>query len=282
MKKKKTSRTSSNFSTDQRQEEFIVKKLPLHSLEANTYQPREHWDEEALDALAGSLKKSGVLQPILVRPLGDERYQIIAGERRWRAATQAGLSHITAVIQSCTERESLEKALLENLQRENLKALEEATAYQLLKEEFLLSPNDIAEVIGKSRSYVVNTIRLLSLPQEIKNWLNEGLLSPGGARALLKAESPLDIAKKAIKWKMTVRQIENMVKAEKHRLPFLNRLLISKTEQAFITSIAQSLKTSVRITLQGRNRYLVITLNQQDILQQLKTLLEKNAKKKMP
>jgi len=160
-------------------------ELPISSVEPNRFQPRDLFDEEALLALSASIRELGVLQPILVRPLEDDRFELIAGERRWRAARRAGLSSIPAIVREIDDTSSLEQALVENLHRADLGALEEAAAYQQLIEDFGLTQEQVATRVGKSRSAVANTLRLLQLPPSVQRLLVDGRLSAGHARALL-------------------------------------------------------------------------------------------------
>lgn len=161
-------------------------ELPVLQVEPNPHQPRVHFDEESLSELAASIEQVGVLQPILVKVLGDSRYQLIAGERRWRAAQRAGLSTVPAIVRRSDEDVGLiEQALVENLHREDLTALEEAAAYQQLLEDFQLTHDQIAKRVGRSRSAISNTLRLLTLPPAVQHLLADGKLSAGHARALL-------------------------------------------------------------------------------------------------
>lgn len=162
-----------------------LRELPVGSIDANRFQPREHFDEESLVALAESIRVLGVLQPVLVRPTEDERYELIAGERRWRAARRAGLTTIPAIIRDVSDTISLEQALVENLHRDDLNPLEEAAAYQQLVEDFRLTQEEVASRVGRSRSAVANTLRLLHLPPTIQRLVGERRLSAGHARALL-------------------------------------------------------------------------------------------------
>ncbi len=165
-----------------------LREVPIASIRPNALQPREHFDEEAMSALAASIRELGVLQPVLVRPIEDEQesYELIAGERRWRAARRAGLQTIPVLVQTSTsDVHSLEQALVENLHREDLNALEEAAAYQQLIDEFNSTHEQVAQRVGKSRATVTNTLRLLQLPAGAQRALAEGTISAGHARALL-------------------------------------------------------------------------------------------------
>jgi ParB family chromosome partitioning protein len=193
----------------------ILRELPISEIVANTYQPRSHFDEEALVSLSASIRSVGVLQPILVRELGEDSYELIAGERRWRAAKRAGLQTIPAIDRTAEDEGSLEQALVENLHREDLGALEEAAAYQQLIEEFKLTQDQVATRVGKSRSAVANTMRLLQLPTSIQRLLGEGQLSAGHARALLGTPDRAfqeKLAKAIVSEKLTVREVEDRVR----------------------------------------------------------------------
>jgi len=162
-----------------------LEEIPVAAVRPNRYQPRGHFDEEALGALADSIREVGVLQPILVRPIGDDEYELVAGERRWRAARRVGLQTIPAIVRETEDAAALEHALVENLHRDDLNPLEEAAAYQQLIEDFGLTHDDVAARVGRSRATVTNTLRLLQLPPSIQRALHERRLSMGHARALL-------------------------------------------------------------------------------------------------
>jgi ParB family transcriptional regulator, chromosome partitioning protein len=164
--------------------EPVFVEIPIGDVVANPHQPRVHFDEESLGELAASITQLGVLQPILVR-LIDDRYQLIAGERRWRAARRAGLATVPAIVRTSDDVSAIEQALVENLHREDLTPLEEAAAYQQLIEDFELTHEEIAHRVGKSRSAITNTLRLLALPPAVQHLLADGKLSAGHARALL-------------------------------------------------------------------------------------------------
>ena len=160
-------------------------ELPVSAISANRRQPRTTFDEEALNALTASVREVGVLQPILVRATGPETYELVAGERRWRAAKRAGLQFIPALVRTADDAASLEQALVENLQREDLNAMDEAAAYQQLIEDFGLTHDEVAARVGRSRTAVTNTLRLFQLPPSVQRLVAEGKLTAGHARALL-------------------------------------------------------------------------------------------------
>jgi ParB family chromosome partitioning protein len=188
-----------------------VRTVPVEHLHPGRFQPRRRFDEAALDALAQSITAQGVLQPLVVRPHPGRpgEYEILAGERRWRAAQRAKLHEVPVVLRDVADRDALEFALVENVQREDLNALEEADGYQRLVAEFGYTQEALAQRVGKSRSHVANTLRLLGLPDEVKTMVAEGRLTAGHARALLTARDPLALAREAARYGMSVRQVEN-------------------------------------------------------------------------
>ncbi len=192
-----------------------VLQLPLSQIEAGVCQPRRHFDDEALAELAESIRLHGVLQPLLVRRLGSGYYQIIAGERRWRAARIAGLDKVPAIVVEADDRRGMELALIENLQREDLNPMEEAQGYQVLAETYGMTQDAIAERVGKSRPAVANALRLLQLPEDVRELVEAGILSGGHARALLALrETNLlsQTARRVAKEGLSVRQTERLVR----------------------------------------------------------------------
>jgi ParB family chromosome partitioning protein len=192
-----------------------LEDLPIGSIVPNPHQPRMHFDEESLAELAASIREIGVLQPVLVRATGEQTYELIAGERRWRAARRAGLAVIPAVVRTADDAGSVEQALIENLHRQDLTPLEEAAAYQQLIEDFSLTHEQVAERVGKSRSSVTNTLRLMSLPAGIQALLADGRLSAGHARALLGTPDRAfqeQLARRAAAEGWSVRALEDAVK----------------------------------------------------------------------
>lgn len=193
----------------------ILKEIRLTEIKPNPKQPRLRIDPDKLLELVESIREYGVVQPVVVRAQPGGGYELIAGERRWRACQQLGLEYIPAVIREYGELQSAAIALIENLQRENLNPLEEATAYRRLMDEFQLTQDQVSQRVGKSRPQITNMLRLLTLPNEIKVWLNSGELSVGHARALLGLSSrqqQVDMGSQIIKKHLSVRQIEDMVK----------------------------------------------------------------------
>ncbi|USF27168.1 Stage 0 sporulation protein J [Firmicutes bacterium ASF500] len=190
--------------------------LPISQVEPGLNQPRKRFDEDALSDLADSIRVHGIIQPLTVRRLATGYYQIIAGERRWRAAKAAGLQEVPAVIIEADDRKVMELGLIENLQREDLNPAEEARGYRTLMEEYGLTQEQVAQQMGKSRPAITNTLRLLALPKEVMTLVEEGSLSAGHARAILGAPSPAlqkEAAKRVVESQLSVRQTEALVKA---------------------------------------------------------------------
>jgi len=190
-----------------------VTTLPIAALQPGKYQPRSRMDQDALNALAASIKAQGIMQPILVRPVGDGNHEIIAGERRWRAARIAGLSNVPVLVRDVPDQQALAVALIENIQREDLNALEEATGIERLINEFALTHQAVADAIGKSRAAVTNLLRLLELALPVKTLLGEGRIEMGHARALLAlpVDHQITLAKEAAEQGWSVREVERRV-----------------------------------------------------------------------
>ena len=189
-------------------------KVLIKDLTRNKFQPRRQFAKESLEELANSIKEQGVIQPIVVRPnkSSEEKYEIIAGERRWLAAQNAGLHEIPVVILNVDDVKSLEFAIVENVQRQDLNPIEEARGYQRLVEDFNYNQEKLSKFIGKSRSYIANSLRLLSLPQEVHLMVEQGNLSAGHARSLIGLNNSVDVARKIIQKKLSVRQSEILVR----------------------------------------------------------------------
>ncbi|PYC29458.1 ParB/RepB/Spo0J family partition protein [Pseudomonas alcaligenes] len=213
-----------------------LQHLPLDLIQRGKYQPRRDMDPAALEELANSIKAQGVMQPIVVRPIGGGRFEIIAGERRWRASQQAGLDRIPAMVREVPDEAAIAMALIENIQREDLNPIEEAVALQRLQQEFELTQQQVADAVGKSRVTITNLLRLIALPEEIKTLLSHGDLEMGHARALLglPLEQQVEGARHVVARGLTVRQTEALVRqwlnakekpAEKAKVdPDINRL----------------------------------------------------------
>lgn len=192
-----------------------LREVPIANVRPNPYQPRQHFDEESMASLAASIRELGVLQPVLVREVGSEQFELIAGERRWRAARRAGHQTIRVLVQTADDLHSLEQALVENLHREDLNPIEEASAYQQLIDEFEYTHDQVATRVGKSRAAVTNTLRLLQLPPGVQRALAEGTLSAGHARALLGTPDRAwqeSMVKEIVANGLTVRAVETLVR----------------------------------------------------------------------
>lgn len=191
-----------------------LKDIPIDKISPNPHQPRKQFDDAALDELVASIKELGIVQPIMVRPSGDG-YELVVGERRWRASTKAGLKTIPAIVRSSTNTESLEMALVENIQRENLNAIEEALAYRQLIDDFEIRQNDIAKRVGKDRATVANTLRLLQLPPEIQRMVVKGDITSGHARSLLALQGDSfqgKLGRRIVREDLSVRQVEDIIR----------------------------------------------------------------------
>jgi ParB family chromosome partitioning protein len=185
------------------------RRLPVEFLIANRANPRRDFDSDQLDELTNSIREKGVMQPLLVRPTSDpDQFEIIAGERRWRAAQRAGLHDVPVVVREVDDKEALELAIIENVQRVDLNPLEEAQGYEQLIEQFSYTQQDLAQVIGKSRSHVANTLRLLKLPREVRDMVTNGQLTAGHARTLITAEDPAAVAREIVERGLSVREAE--------------------------------------------------------------------------
>lgn len=192
-----------------------IVEIPVRDIQVNKNQPRHFFNEDKLNELAMSIKEHGVVQPIIVRRAGEDKYELVAGERRWRAAQIVGLKKIPAIIKLLTEKETSEIALIENIQREDLNPIEEAAAYKALMEEYGLTQEELSQRIGKSRPFIANTVRLLSLPETVRKMVSEGLLSAGHARALLGLQAKKEqeeLARKIAQKGLSVRQTEKAIK----------------------------------------------------------------------
>ena len=240
--KKKVSRSSKTKKKEETKKELT---LPIDKIEPNPDQPRNQFDEDTLQELADSIKQYGMLQPILVTPK-DDFYEIIAGERRWRAAKQAGLNEVPVMIRKYNENEIVEIALIENIQRDNLNPIEEAMAYKRLMEEFELKQDEVATKVSKSRASITNSLRLLKLDPRVQKMLEEEMISTGHARALLaisNKDKQYEIAQKVFDEKLSVRDIEKLVK-DLHKPPKPPKEE-NRTLQAIYQEISERLKQSL-------------------------------------
>lgn len=261
-----------------------LKEVALEDIVPNPNQPRKLFAKEALDELASSIEEKGILQPLIVRHLGGGKYELIAGERRLRAAQQAGLTSVPVFIKEIKDDELLELALIENIQREDLNPIEEALAYRDLLSKFQYTQDELARRLGKDRSSIANALRLLKLPDEIRDYVIDGSLSMGHARALLAVEDKdqqIQIAKDIIENQLSVREIENLIKRlreEEFEAPSAAKKEFS-TEKAFNTALSRAeknlsdhLKTRVKIQGSSDQGKLTIFYHSKD---QLNDLIDK-------
>jgi len=231
--------------------------LPVSSIAPDPTQPRKHFDEGALDELASSIAARGVIQPVIVRPLGAGQYLLVAGERRWRAAQKARLHEIPALVRDLSEREVMAIALIENLQREDLNPIDEARAYHRLAESEGMTQADIAKMVDKSRSHVANFQRLLSLPDPVIGLVETGALSMGHARALIGHDNAADLARAAVDGKLSVRDIEKLArrKPRAENAPVRRARETAAATDADILAVQNHLEEflglSIRITADG-------------------------------
>ena len=272
--------TEKSIGNEKNQQEIYVTDIV-----PSPYQPRKTFQEDEINELSESIKKSGVLQPILVRPTNNGRYELIAGERRWRASKKIGLNKIPAIIKELQDQEVMVIALIENIQREDLSSIEEAEALQKLIEKTGKTKEELAKVISKSRSYVSNCLRLLTLPQNVKELLRSGKLSSGHARALVGLEQAFEAAKLAIDKNMSVRQLENLVRNMK-KTPIQDgenrKKAVSDINsdyegevQAIENSLSSALGMQVNLTLSGKNNVLSVQFKE---MSDLDILMEKLTK----
>ena len=226
--------------------------LKIDDIISNPFQPRKTFDEEKLNDLTNSIKERGIIQPIVVRPSKsqDEKFEIIAGERRWLAAKKANLDSVPVVILNVDDEKSLEFAIVENVQRQDLNPIEEAKGYQKLIDEFNYNQEKLSKFIGKSRSYIANSLRLLSLSPDVIDHMEKGNLTAGHARALIGVPNAGIIAKKIIKNQLSVRQVENLVKVFKNK----NIVKLIKSKDSNIIELQKSLenKTGLSVIIQNK------------------------------
>lgn len=262
-------------------EEAQIWKIPIDRLVPNTQQPRQTFDQEALKELAASIKEKGILQPITARRLSDREFEIIAGERRWRAAQLAGLHEVPVILKKVTEKDSLEYAIIENIQRENLNPIEEAEAYERLMTEYSMTQQMVADKLGKERSTIANSLRLLTLPPELKVMVRKNELSAGHAKVLLSlsdAQTQMQIAKQVVTERLSVRATEKLVakaRREANKTDAISSFQKTGPEvsQRLIESIAADLQkligTKVTIDYAGSKGKLQIHFYSDDQLSQI-------------
>jgi ParB family chromosome partitioning protein len=252
--------------------------VPIEFVARSPKNPRRYFDEAELQDLAGSIRQHGIVQPVVVRPVGTDRYEIIAGERRWRAAQLAGLVQIPVIVRDVDDRTALELAIVENVQRADLNPLEEALGYEQLIAEHGYTQNDLGEIIGKSRSHVANSLRLLKLPDPVRDMLAEGSLSAGHARALVSTPDPVALAKTIAQKGLSVRDAEklaqNHIKAQQAPLPTEVREAKDSDTIALERSLSDRLGLSVSINHKGGGGQLKINYKSLDQLEEICRLLE--------
>ncbi len=256
---------------------MMVREIPLEDIDPSPFQPRERFDDDALDELAASIKVHGVLEPIILRSKG-KRYEIIAGERRYKASRLAGLKTIPAIVKNYNDLKTMEIALVENLQREDLNPLEQARTFMKLIKEFKLTQEELARRTGKSRSAITNTIRLLNLPVEIQNYILEGKITQGHARALLSLQDPKlqkKIAKKIIDEGLSVRETEALVrekvKEKKEGKPLKPSQMkgFVKNYKTLEKALQDILVTKVKISHNGKRGIIQIRFSTDDDLKRI-------------
>lgn len=238
--------------------EEMVSEIAIDEIRSNPYQPRKHFEQDALEELADSIRENGVLQPIIIRKSSVKGYELVAGERRHKASKMAGLTTIPSIVRDLDEEFMIKYAILENLQREDLTALEEADAYQLMMDKLTLTQEKVADVLGKSRSHVANHLRLRSLPNEVKQLLNSKKLSMGQARtirALADEDEIIQLSRRAVKENLTVRELEKIVTEIKNKTKKTNEVKEVKPKSPFVRAYENKLMdkfgTDVTISEQG-------------------------------
>jgi ParB family transcriptional regulator, chromosome partitioning protein len=227
-----------------------LRHLPIELLHSNPNNPRKQFREEELEDLSRSIREKGLLQPIVVRQRADGEYEIVAGERRWRASQRAGLHELPVLIRELNDGETLEIALIENIQRSDLNPLEEARAYGQLLEQFSYTQQQLADSVGKSRSHIANTLRLLTLPESVRAYIEDGKLTAGHARTLVATDSPADLANKIISLGLSVREAETLTRSS----PATSARKANKSAdiRALEKQVSDAIGLRVEIKTQGR------------------------------
>jgi ParB family chromosome partitioning protein len=227
-------------------------KIPIHFVYANPSQPRKNFNQELLNELSESIKEQGIIQPILVRKKSEDKYEIVAGERRWRAAQLAKIHEVPVIILNIDDKKSLEFAILENIQRSDLNGIEEALGYDNLVKKFGYSQETLSKILGKSRSHIANTLRLAGLPEEIKKMISDGLLTAGHARCLVNVPDNIKLAKIIVNKNLSVRQAEFLVKKEQV-FPSLKKIK-TNTKDINIKSLESDLGLLMGIKVDIKNK----------------------------
>lgn len=252
--------------------------VPIEFIARNPRNPRRYFDETELQDLAGSIRQHGIVQPVVVRSLQKDRYEIIAGERRWRAAQLAGLVEIPVIVRDVDDKTALELAIVENVQRADLNPLEEALGYEQLIAEYAYTQNDLGEVIGKSRSHVANSLRLLKLPDPVRDMLADGSLSAGHARALVSTADPIGLAKTVVSKGLSVRDAErlaqNHIRGQSGATSPQPKAAKDSDTLALERSLSDKLGLDIVISHKGEGGQLRITYKSLDQLEEICRLLE--------
>jgi ParB family chromosome partitioning protein len=255
-----------------------VQTLPVDCMGPSPFQPRRSMDEDALQELADSIRQRGILQPLLVRPTpgASGSYQIIAGERRWRAAQKARLHDVPVLVRQLSDADAMAAGLVENLQRTDLNAVEEAAGYQRLLNEFNMTQDQLAEAIGKSRTHITHTLRVLNLPNEVQDLVRTGDLSVGHARALVNHDHPLAAARAIVKDRLSVRQVEDQVNRQGRTFPDgppKPPKKIDPDTAALAESLSEKLGVRVKVTFDGKAGAIIMSYKNLDQLDEILTLL---------
>jgi len=249
---------------DQSSDSTQLTELAVERLCRGRYQPRRDMEPQALEELAASIKVQGIMQPIVVRPIGGDNFEIIAGERRWRAAQMAGLERVPVVIRDVPDEAAIAMALIENIQRENLNPIEEAIALQRLQQEFELSQQEVADAVGKSRTAVTNLLRLINLTDEVKRMLEHGDLEMGHARALLplSEELQIDAGREVVVKGLSVRQTELLVRTLQNPAEPKAKLELTSTHERIVDDLTRLLSTKVTLSENAKGQgKIVISYN---------------------
>jgi ParB family chromosome partitioning protein len=253
-----------------------VRNIPIEKLKANKYQPREEFNQESLDDLAASIKEKGFIQPVLVR-LKDNEYELIAGERRLRAAKKLGYKEIPAIIKEASDLDSLELSIIENVQREDLNPIDQAKAYQRLREEFNMTQENVADTIGKDRATVANILRLLNLPAKIQEYVSRGTISMGHARAILsldKESEQMRLCTKVLKDDLSVRDTESYAKNISLKRPKTTRIDNDPNLNSLEQELREMFGTKVRILKSKKGGKIEIEFYSDTDLSRVITLLK--------
>jgi len=262
----------------ERHQQRNQRRVPIEFVRANPRNPRKLFSDAELAELTDSIRERGIIQPIVVRARGADNYEIIAGERRWRAAQRAGLHDVPIVVLDVTDEEALELAIIENVQRADLNPLEEAMGYQVLANEFNHSQEDIAKVVGKSRSHIANTLRLLKLPDSVKAYINAGKLSAGHARALIGQPDPEIAAREIVEKGLNVRQVEALTQTGPKAKVAKARAQVSKDADtaALERRLSDALGLTVQIDHKSKGGVLRVRYRTLDQLDEIVRRLERD------